>query len=106
MSVSQPKYQPKKEINFPISIMSIKRNSNNDKISLANLVDNVNNNFKIYKFMFDNSNKKMRIACDSKTLGDMVMEPSKIDNWLNKNEIAIGVKTGKPVVMMCERMFG
>ncbi len=44
MSVSQPKYQPKKEINFPISIMPIKRNSNNDKISLANLVDNVNNN--------------------------------------------------------------
>ena len=56
--------------------------------------------------MFDNSNKKMRIACDSKTLGDMVMEPSKIDNWVNKNEIAIGIKTGKPVVMMCERMFG
>lgn len=56
--------------------------------------------------MFDNSNKKMRIACDSKTLGDMVMEPSKIDNWLNKNEIAIGIKTGKPVVMMCESLFG
>lgn len=56
--------------------------------------------------MFDKTSKKMLKTCDSKTLSRMVMKPAEIDSWLEKNPIALGVKTGEPIVMMCENLFG
>ena len=56
--------------------------------------------------MFDKGAKMMLKTCNGKILGSMEMTPSKIDTWLEKNQIAIGVKTEKPIVMICWRQFG